>query len=163
MSSRKATSFDVFGRRSRPFASATGAANASSPRVPGVVGAGFDGLADPLAKPSDTTGALGDSFYVAAVNTQMAVYDRIGVQVVAPIQLDQLHADSVGLLVFDPKVIYDQYRDTFLLVYLVVKDSTASVSDRDGRDPERDGERPQYLVRGVVQRGPGPRGDRRVG
>ena len=111
VSSRKATSFDVFGRRSRPFASATGAANASSPRVPGVVGAGFDGLADPLSKPSDTTGALGDSFYVAAVNTQMAVYDRNGVQVVAPIQLDRASRRiRLACFVFDPKVVYDQYR-----------------------------------------------------
>src|SRR4029450_238887 len=122
-SSRKATSFDVFGRRSRPFASAPGAASASSPLVPGLVGTGFDALADPLAKPSDTTGALGDSFYVAAVNRQMAVYDRNGVQVVAPVQLDQLHADSTGRFVFDPKVIYDQYRDTFLLLYLVQENS----------------------------------------
>ncbi|HEU4831687.1 MAG TPA: hypothetical protein VFU18_03175, partial [Actinomycetota bacterium] len=78
VSSRKATSFDVFGRRSRPFASAPGAASASRPLIPGLVGTGFDALADLLAKPSDTTGALGDSFYVAAVNTQMAVYDRNG-------------------------------------------------------------------------------------
>jgi hypothetical protein len=119
VSRRKTTSFDVFGPRSRPFVSAPGVAGSSSPLVPGVVGAGFDALADPSSKPSDTTGALGDSFYVAAVNTQMAVYDRTGVQVVAPIQLDQLHANSAGLFVFDPKVIYDQYHDTFLLVYLV--------------------------------------------
>jgi hypothetical protein len=119
VSSRQAMSFDVFGPRSRPFVSAPGVASASSPLVPVVVGAGFDALVDPSSKPSDTTGALGDSFYVAAVNTQMAVYDRNGVQVVEPIQLDQLHANSAGLFVFDPKVIYDQYHDMFLLVYLV--------------------------------------------
>ena len=122
VSGREATSFDVFGRRSRPFVSAPGAAEASSPLIPGLVGAGFDALADPSSKPSDTTGALGDGFYVAAVNTQMAVYDRNGAQVVAPIPLDQLHSNSAGLFVFDPKVIYDQYLDTFLLVYLVQED-----------------------------------------
>ena len=142
VSSRKATSFDVFGRRSRPFASATGAASASRPLIPGLVGTGFDALADPLAKPSDTTGALGDSFYVAAVNTQMAVYDRNGIQVVAPIQLDQLHANSAGLFVFDPKVVYDSYLDTFLLVYLVQEDSprlsrivTVAIPNATASDP----------------------------
>ena len=140
-SSRQATSFDVFGRRSRPSGSAPGAATASSPRVPGLSSeSGFDATGRSLVDPSDTTGALGDSFYVAAVNTQMAVYDRNGVQVVAPVQLDQLHANSAGLFVFDPKVIYDQYHDTFLLVYLVQGELAASVSDPDGRDPERDGE-----------------------
>jgi len=142
MSSRKATSFDVFGRRSRPLVSAPGGVRASSPLVPAVVGVGFDALADPVSKPSDTTGALGDSFYVAAVNTQMAVYDRNGVQVVAPVQLDQLHANSVGLFVFDPKVIYDQYHDTFLLVYLVQENSprlsrivTVAIPNATANDP----------------------------
>jgi hypothetical protein len=142
VSSRKATSFDVFGRRSRPFVSARGAAGASSPLLPLPVGAGFDALVDPSSKPSDTTGALGDSFYVAAVNTQMAVYDRNGVQVVAPIQLDLLHANSVGRFVFDPKVIYDQYLDTFLLVYLVQENSprlsrilTVAIPDATASDP----------------------------
>jgi hypothetical protein len=142
VSSRKATSFDVFGRRTRPIVSAPGAAGASSPLLPLPVGAGFDALVDPLSKPSDTTGALGDSFYVAAVNTQMAVYDLTGVQVVAPIRLDLLHANSVGLFVFDPKVIYDQYLDTFLLVYLVQEDSprlsrimTVAIPNATANDP----------------------------
>jgi hypothetical protein len=142
VSSRKATSFDVFGRRSRPFVSAPGAAGATSPLLPLPVGAGFDALGDPSSKPSDTTGALGDSFYVAAVNTQLAVYDRNGVQVVAPIQLDLLHANSVGRFVFDPKVIYDQYLDTFLLVYLVQEDSprlsrilTVAIPNATANDP----------------------------
>ena len=163
VSSRKPTSFDVFGQRSRPFASATGEANASSPRVPGVVGAGFDGLADPFAKPSDTTGALGDSFYVVAVNTQMAVYDRIGVQVVAPIQLDPLHADSVGLLVFDPKVVYDQYRDTFLLVYLVVEGSTRLSRIVTVAIPNATANDPSTWCAVSFKGDAGPRGDRRVG
>ena len=142
LSSRKATSFDVFGRRSRPIVSAPGAAGASGPLLPLPVGAGFDALVDPLSTPSDTTGALGDGFYVAAVNTQMAVYDRSGVQVVAPIQLDRLHANSVGLFVFDPKVIYDQYLDTFVLVYLVQEDSprlsrimTVAIPNATANDP----------------------------
>src|SRR5262245_34824697 len=53
VSSRKATSFDAFGRRSRPFAPVPGAARASSTLAPSVVGTGFDGLIDPTSKPSD--------------------------------------------------------------------------------------------------------------
>jgi hypothetical protein len=122
VSQSKPTSFDLFGRRSRPAISARGASIVEGTRVPAVL-SGFDGLADPFSFPSDTTGALGDSFYVVAVNTQVAVYDRTGVQVVAPIQLDTLHPDSLGRSSFDPKVIYDQYNDTFLVVYLVQEDS----------------------------------------
>jgi hypothetical protein len=136
------TSFEVFAQRSRPVFAGHGAAEASRPRVPGVVGSGFDALADPNAFPSDTTGALGDTFFVAAVNTLVAVYDRTGVQVVAPISLDQLHPNTVGLFDFDPKVIYDQYNDTFLLVYLVQEDSprisrivTVAIPNTTANDP----------------------------
>lgn len=122
VSQNKPTSFDVFSQRSRPAYSMRAAPSGSSARAPAFV-SGFNGLADPSSQPSDTTGALGDSFVVAAVNTQVAVYDRAGIQVVAPIQLDALHPDSVGMFAFDPKVIYDQYNDTFLVVYLVQQDS----------------------------------------
>ena len=122
VSERQPTSFEVFGQRSRPRLSTQGSTEAPSTRVPASL-SGFDGLADPVSLPSDTTGALGDSFYVVAVNTQVAVYDRTGVQVVAPIQLDALHPDSLGRFEFDPKVIYDQYADTFLIVYLVEEDA----------------------------------------
>jgi len=53
----------------------------------------------------------------------VAVYDRAGIQVVAPIQLDALHPDTAGGFAFDPKVIFDQYNDTFLVVYLLQQDS----------------------------------------
>jgi hypothetical protein len=122
VSQSKPTSFDVFSQRSRPASSMKAAPSSLSARTPAFV-SGFNGLTDPFSQPSDTTGALGDSFFVAAVNTQVAVYDRAGIQVVAPIQLDALHPDTVGMFAFDPKVIYDQYNDTFLVVYLVQNDS----------------------------------------
>jgi hypothetical protein len=120
VSQPKPTSFDVFGR-SRPAATTHGAPTVPGTRAPAFV-SGFDGLADPFSVPSDTTGAVGDGFFVVAVNTQVAVYDRTGVQVVAPIQLDALHPDSAGHFAFDPKVIYDQYNDTFVVAYLVEED-----------------------------------------
>jgi hypothetical protein len=55
-----------------------------SPRAPVQV-FGFDALTDlDGAVPSDTTGALGDSFFVTATNVRMAVYAQDGTEVVAP-------------------------------------------------------------------------------
>lgn len=122
VSERSPTSFELFGRRSRPPVTAHRAPSIPRTLVPSFL-SGFDALADPASFPSDTTGAIGDSFFVVAVNTQVAVYDRNGAQVVAPIQLDALDPSSVGLLAFDPKVVYDQYTDTFLIVYLVEEDT----------------------------------------
>jgi hypothetical protein len=117
------TSLGVLSRGSRPAASAPRAsAGAPRPRAPQVL-LGFDALTDPSARPSDTIGAIGETFIVTAVNTQVAVYDRAGTQVLAPRQLDSLHPGSLGRFDFDPKVVYDQYRDTFVLVYLVQEDS----------------------------------------
>ncbi len=135
------TSFELFSQRSRPARQIQDASQVASARAPAFV-TGFDALADPFAVPSDTTGALGDTFFVAAVNTQVAVYDRAGVQVVAPIQLDALNPGSAGHLAFDPKVVYDQYADTFLVVYLVEEDSprlslivTVAIPDATAANP----------------------------
>ena len=124
VSRNEATSFDLFGERtlSKGDARVEGAATATKPLIPQNV-FGFDALADPDSQPSDTTGAIGDDFIVAAVNTQVAVYDRAGTQVVAPMQLETLHADANGRFVFDPKVVYDPYADTFVLAFLVQEDA----------------------------------------
>jgi hypothetical protein len=118
----EATSFETFARRPATKGHALGEGRAAAPLAP-QSSIGFDGLVDPSSSPSDTTGARGDSFVVAAVNTQVAVYDLNGSQVVAPIRLDALHPDSSGRLAFDPKVVYDQYSHTFVLVYLVQDDA----------------------------------------
>jgi hypothetical protein len=121
-SQRRPTSFDVFSQGPRSTSRTTGATAAPARRAPQAT-FGFDALTDPDSNPSDTIGALGNTFFVTAVNTQVAVYDRTGVAVVSPIQLDVLHPDSVGGFAFDPKVIYDQYNDTFVLLYLIQDDS----------------------------------------
>ena len=135
------TSLGVLSRRSRPPASGHRAAAVPSPRAPQAL-LGFDALTDPAARPSDTIGALGDTFVVTAVNTQVAVYDRAGTQVLAPRQLDTLHPGSTGRFEFDPKVVYDQYLDTFVLVYLVQEDSprlsrifAVAIPDATAADP----------------------------
>jgi hypothetical protein len=121
VSRHESTSFDVFSGGARPKGAAPRVDRATAPLAPQPV-TGFDGLADPSAIPSDTTGSRGDDFIVAAVNTQVAVYDLNGTQVVAPIQLDALHPDANGHFAFDPKVVYDPYDDTFVVVYLIQED-----------------------------------------
>jgi len=121
-SQRRPTSFEVFSQRGRPASAGHTPVATPSPLAPQAL-LGFDTLTDPFSFPSDTIGALGDTFFVAAVNTQVAVYDRTGVQVVAPIQLDALHTDTVGHFAFDPKGVYDPYNDTFVVAYLVEEDS----------------------------------------
>jgi len=117
----EATSFEAFGRPRGDKVITLGGVPAATPLVPQSSSC-FDALLDPISVPSDTTGARGDDFIVAAVNTQLAVYDLSGTQVVAPIQLDVLHPDAHGRFVFDPKVVYDQYDQTFEIVFLVQQD-----------------------------------------
>lgn len=121
---RRPTSFDVFSQRRRAAGDLHSTPPAGEPRVPSS-SFGFDAQGPNLegSVPSDTIGALGDTFFVTAVNVRVAVYDRLGVEVVPPTRLRSLHPDSVGRFAFDPKVIYDQYNDTFVLVYLVQDDS----------------------------------------
>lgn len=123
VSQRRPTSFEVFSRRGRTGSAEAAAPTSPAPRTPASV-LGFDALADlDEAVPSDTTGAVGDSFFLTATNVRTALYDLAGTAVVAPTLLETLHPDSVGRFTFDPKVVYDQFTDTFLLVYLVQEDS----------------------------------------
>ena len=56
---------------------------------------------------------------VAAVNTSFAVYSRAGATEVAPTYLlDLFPAAPVNEFVYDPKVVYDPYDDTYVLVFL---------------------------------------------
>lgn len=121
VSRNEATSFEVFGR-SMAKGTSPARPESSAPLSPQSA-AGFDALADPSFQPSDTTGARGDGFIVAAVNRQLAVYSLSGSQVVAPIPLDQLDPSSEGHFTFDPKVVYDPYDDTFVVAYLVQEDA----------------------------------------
>jgi hypothetical protein len=83
----------------------------------------FDSLGQPLVSPGDPTGALGPAAIVAAVNVRAAVYDRTGNQLVPPQRLKAL-ANRPGAVDTDPKVFYDPYDDTYVLVFLVFNDVT---------------------------------------
>jgi len=111
------TSFETFSQRSRPGAALPEAAARSSVLAPSLL-TGFDGMDDLDGfNPSDTTGALGDGFFVAAVNSSIEVFNLDGTTAVARTTLSSLSGDP-SILHFDPKVVYDQYTDTFVIAWL---------------------------------------------
>jgi len=92
-------------------------------RVPSALG-GFDAIGDiDGATPADPTGAMGGSWFLTAVNTSFALFDLAGSPVLGPSDLDSVDPKLAGAFVFDPKVVYDQYHDTFVMVFLVQEDS----------------------------------------
>jgi hypothetical protein len=124
-SQSRPTSFDVFSQRSRPTGSVRDAAVGSSARAPSFV-SGFDGLADLDGFfPSDTVGALGDNFFVAAVNSSVQVFNQNGTSAVSRTLLETLSGNA-SIQNFDPKVIYDPYADTFLVAWLGQSDAPQS-------------------------------------
>jgi len=86
---------------------------------------GFDqDLIGPIGttSPADPTGATGPTRIVAAVNVKVAVYDRSGAELLAPLRLRSINAMLDGLVDFDPKVVYDAYADVFVLTFLTQGD-----------------------------------------
>ena len=73
-----------------------------------------------------------------AVNTQVAVYDRTGCRRSSRrsswTRSIRTRRDASS---FDPKVVYDQYDDTFVVVYLVQEDSPRRSLHRRRRDTRR--------------------------
>ncbi len=86
--------------------------------------AGFNGVGDLSAvTPADPAGAVGGSYVLAAVNVDWAIYSKAGGPAVAgPFSLKSLFP-GVHVAVTDPKVVYDQYSDTFVLAFLGFKTS----------------------------------------
>lgn len=73
--------------------------------------------------PGDPTGAVSDTWYLTAVNTHYALYDLSGTAVLGPTSFAGLFDLPSGSQVFDPKVVYDPYGDTFVLAFLGVNDT----------------------------------------
>jgi hypothetical protein len=103
--------------------------------TPTVVGPTFDGVPDLLGvSPGDPTGALGVNYHLAAVNVHMAFYDRVGLQFwptppAQPRRLRSLDSDLPGGVDdFDPKVIYDPYRQKFVLVFASASNTQSFLS-----------------------------------
>jgi hypothetical protein len=109
----------IAGRRSAAAPDAARARGAGRTPVP--VGSGFDGLPNerPLVSPSDSTGALGLSWYLTAVNSSTSVFSPDGTPQFPPMRLRTLgNVLPDGVFDFDPKVVYDPYDDHFVLVFL---------------------------------------------
>ena len=91
---------------------------AQHPAAPAIV-TGFDGIGDIDGRtPADPTGALGDTWFFTAINVSWVLFDRTGVPVLGPESLESIDPTLGNGILFDPKVIYDQYNDTFVLVFL---------------------------------------------
>lgn len=67
--------------------------------------------------PGDPTGAAGDSHVFVAVNVHAQLFDKTGTSLLGPLSLGSLFGGPPDLL-FDPRVVFDQYRDTFVLAFL---------------------------------------------
>jgi hypothetical protein len=81
------------------------------------------GTGNVATSPADPTGATGPTRVVAAVNVSVAVYDRTGAELMAPVRLRNISSALTGLQETDPKVFYDAYDDVFVLTFLVYDSS----------------------------------------
>jgi hypothetical protein len=91
-----------------------------APSAPLVI-TGFDGIGDiDRTTPADPTGALGNTWFFTAINVSFALFDRAGTPILGPQPLRSVDPSLAGVFIFDPKVVYDQYNDTFILVFLHV-------------------------------------------
>ncbi len=84
------------------------------------VGVGFDGMGNVTgAVPPDTNADVGPNHIVQTVNTALAVYDKAGNELVAPVAINTLWAGFGGLCEStnrgDPIVLYDSQADRWLI------------------------------------------------
>jgi hypothetical protein len=85
---------------------------------------GFDAIPRIGANwPGDPTGAVGVDWYVTAVNTSYALYDRSGTTAIGPDPIAGLFSFPARTQVFHPKVVYDPYGHEFVMVFLAMNDS----------------------------------------
>lgn len=113
-----------------------------SPRTP-VSGLHFDAIPRTGPNwPADPSGAMGSQWILTAVNTSYALYDLTGTPVIPPTSFEPFFTYPSGTQIFDPKVVYDPYGQTFVLVYLAVNDGLrrswiqmVTVPDATANDP----------------------------
>ncbi len=119
------SSFGVARVRWSPAGAAAGprigvSAGPGSLGSPGILQS-FDAIARAGARwPGDPTGAEGDSWFLTAANGSYALYDSNGAPVLGPAPYASLFRLPAGTQSFGARVIYDQYRRTFVLAFLAV-------------------------------------------
>lgn len=108
----------------------------------------FDGLDETNSIPPDPHIAAGPDHLVATVNSDFGIYDKEG-NLLKRIDADSWYRpllSSVGA--FDPKVIYDQFEERFVMVWLSQSDADREayflISVSDDSDPL--GEWYNYLI-----------------
>jgi hypothetical protein len=108
--------------------------------APTVAVPAFDGVPDTEElSPGDPTGALGVDYHLAAVNVRMAFYDRAGLPLDPPRLLENLDDALPGNAEsFDPKVVYDPYREHFILVFLSANATQSFITVVPIREGEED-------------------------
>ncbi|MEW6058542.1 MAG: hypothetical protein AB1551_00085 [Actinomycetota bacterium] len=68
--------------------------------------------------PADPTGAMGTDWILAAVNTSYALYDLEGVSKLGPASFAPFFSFPLGTWLFNPKIVYDQYSQVFVMGFL---------------------------------------------
>ena len=90
---------------------------------PGTVFASFSGTPVANTAPPDPTGEIGPNHYVQMVNSRLAVYDRAGTILLAPVNNNQIWQGAGGLCEVnndgDPIVLYDESADRWLISQFV--------------------------------------------
>ncbi|MCW9015539.1 MAG: carboxypeptidase-like regulatory domain-containing protein, partial [Kangiellaceae bacterium] len=84
------------------------------------IGANFDGMTNPQGYvPPDTNGSVGPNHYVQTVNVSLAIWDKLGNQLVAPVAINSLWAGFGGICETnnngDPIVLYDRRADRWMI------------------------------------------------
>jgi len=100
-----------------------------SPEAPSAVGVGAAPVAsmsfDAIPRigrnwPADPTGAVGTDWIVTAANASYALYEPGGDAVLGPAPFAPFFSFPQGTRVFSPKVVYDQYKQVFVMAFLAV-------------------------------------------
>jgi hypothetical protein len=110
---------------SNPDVEAVAALRRVAPRLaataPGTV-IGFAGIGQTSLEPPDCTIAAGSDHVLVAVNAKMKVYTKTGTSVITKSLKDFFDAPS-DASVFDPKAIYDQFADRYILMAPAIRKS----------------------------------------
>jgi hypothetical protein len=85
----------------------------------------WDGLKNPNAAPSDSTGSVGSSRFVELINSSFALYDKTND---APINTGSLNTlAGGGGSVFDPQIMWDPQTNRFYYAMVLVANSTTNL------------------------------------
>jgi hypothetical protein len=88
------------------------------------IATGWAGVRDPTTAPPDTTGAVGDTRFVALVNRKFAIYDKSSTTPIKTGTLNQFAGVPAANITTHPQVIWDPQTSRFYYAMLTVPDAT---------------------------------------